>query len=1296
MKHNIILSLILLYTFVNVHPEDIYYLTKSFNAENGLTQNDVTSITQDCSGFVWMATNNGLNRFDGHRIVTFKHSLDTLKESISENLITSIVTDSANCLWIAYKKKGIDCYNLRTNSFEHFNCYYYNNEKSEPLSNIVKIQYSPSKNIYACTNNVIVVYDHDKHHFITHELNQYLSEYAIQISDIFFDTSEKSIFIATNKGVFQYEVEKQNLIRHSKIQSNIVFFQAQSNVLIYKTRIGLIKKELHTGKEQILTFKEKPITDATALLTDSNGNLWIGTRNGLYIEKKGQNLEVFNAIAKDHILSIYEDKNKIIWIGKRTYGASSISPKPRKFQLYNKLDGNNDFTPASFAIYPENNDTIWIGTKNGKLYSIDRRQRKILADIKFPEGNINAICSNKNRNELYLAGTNGLYTFNKFTKLISYIEESSKNGSITSMYIEPDSTLWCASRNGLFAYKHNRMSRVYPLKKDIRPTQNICRTVFVEKDTIWAGFSSSGLVKIIRNKEQFQCFPSEYSTLNGKDISFIRKSSNGDLLVGTWGNGVNILRNKQCINLTEENGLADNIVFSIYEDKSNNLWISTYNGLSYFNAKTKFFTKYEIQDGLPSNEFSVGAHFLSDRDEIFLGTVNGIISFFPSILEQVDTNTDIILTDMYLFDKKVEANSIINGNIILNEPLYKTNKITLPHDMNSFSFDITDFNYSSNIRPSIRYKLNGWDTQWNALPSDLSVRYTNLPPGNYQLNILRQLKDGSWGENTLLDICINPPFYATMWAYSIYSIIFILSSISIIYRIKQQNKLKLLLFEESTQKKYQEQLYLTRMKFYTNISHELRTPLTLILGMIEKIKNEIDGEPLITKQLEIAKRNADKLHLLINDILDLRKIENKSMDVRKEYRNIVSFLETIISYFREISEEKHIEIEFYHSSEILICTFDIDKTEKIIYNLLSNAIKYTKDRIIVSLDTTNEEDKEFIVIKVNDNGPGINEKECDKIFQRYYQAENSAKIDSSGIGLNIALEMARLQGGDISVKSTQGEGASFIFTLPKESNNITTSIDALEKDNKPLILLVDDNEDILYYMTEILKNEYTIYTATNGHQAIETASKIIPDIIVCDIMMPDISGIEVCKKLKSDSLTNHITIILVSARGEEQSQIIGLSSGADIYISKPFSEDYFKAQIKSLLINRTIIKNQIRQELMHNGSEQKTYKDEILTKIIELVEQNLSSEDYNLEKLSRDMCMSQMSLYRKMKTCTDQSPGEFIRDYKLKKAAELLTQSNEYVSDICFQIGFNDLKTFRIAFKKKYGMTPSEYKKQIK
>lgn len=191
MKHNIILSLILLYTFVNVHPEDIYYLTKSFNAENGLTQNDVTSITQDCSGFVWMATNNGLNRFDGHRIVTFKHSLDTLKESISENLITSIVTDSANCLWIAYKKKGIDCYNLRTNSFEHFNCYYYNNEKSEPLSNIVKIQYSPSKNIYACTNNVIVVYDHDKHHFITHELNQYLSEYAIQISDIFFDTSEK-------------------------------------------------------------------------------------------------------------------------------------------------------------------------------------------------------------------------------------------------------------------------------------------------------------------------------------------------------------------------------------------------------------------------------------------------------------------------------------------------------------------------------------------------------------------------------------------------------------------------------------------------------------------------------------------------------------------------------------------------------------------------------------------------------------------------------------------------------------------------------------------------------------------------------------------------------------------------------------------------------------------------------------------------------------------------------------------------------------------------------------------------
>ena len=512
------------------------------------------------------------------------------------------------------------------------------------------------------------------------------------------------------------------------------------------------------------------------------------------------------------------------------------------------------------------------------------------------------------------------------------------------------------------------MKKVYPLKNDANETSNICRTIFVEKDTIWAGFASKGLVKIIRRKDGYQCFPNEYKGIKEKDISFVQKDSQGNLLVGTWGSGVNIQSNDHWEYLTEENGLADNIVFSIYEDSKNYLWISTYNGLSLFNPSTRFLTKYEMYDGLPSNEFAVGAHFLSNQNELFLGTVNGIISFFPSELENFTPEANIILTDMYLFDKKVEVNTPDdNGKVILKHPLYKTKNITLSHQMSSFSFDLTNFNYSSKVRPSVRYKLNGWDKQWNALPSNLTIKYTNVPPGNYQLSIYNLQKDGNWTENTLLNIYINPPFYATPWAFAFYYTMFVLIFIGLVVRFRQRNNLKRLLFEEKTQKKYQEQLFLTRMKFYTNVSHELRTPLTLILGMLERIRTEIDEQSPIAKQLNIAKLNAEKLHLLINDILDLRKIENRSMKVKKENRNIISFMQTLVSYFKEMADTKHIEIEFNHKSDILICSFDVDKTEKIIYNLLSNAIKYTTNHIIVTLDTKNKGKESMVEIAVKDN-----------------------------------------------------------------------------------------------------------------------------------------------------------------------------------------------------------------------------------------------------------------------------------------------------------------------------------------
>lgn len=1295
MKHHFFITFLFWISSCSIYAvEDSNYSINNLGIEDGLTQSDVTSITQDHTGFIWLSTNNGLNRFDGHRMVTFKHSFASQRSSLSSNLISSIVTDSANCLWIASKKEGIDRYDPETNTFEHF-ISYYNRDKSIALHNISKIYHSPQNRIYACTQNLLLVYQPESKRFIPHKSCPDLAKLKAQVLDIHSDAEEQSLFIATSQGVFWYKVQEEKLKRLSTVPSNVVYFHPTMNTLLYMTDQGLIRHDLKSGRKQQLLCDNNSLRRVTTLLADSRGYLWIGTRNGLYVERSNNIAIPFETEPDCHILSLYEDSSKNIWIGKRTYGVTSISLKPGKFRLYNQMD-NQPFTPAAFAIYPETQDSIWIATKQGKLHLIDREKNTLLATVQFPTGNINAISPHPDKSKLWLAGTQGLYLFDKQTHHFSHIPESTVNGFITSLFPEADSILWCASRNGLFVYKHDRMQRIYPLKNDTEEEQNTCRIIFVEKDTIWAGTISKGLVKIIRQNGNYQCFPNTYGNIPIKDISFVRKTGQGDLLVGTWGGGVYIRHKETWRHLTEEDGLADNIVFAIYEDSKNNYWISTYNGLSHFNTTTHFLTKYEMHDGLPNNEFSVGAHYLFNYNELFLGTVNGIISFIPSEMENIDMESNILPTDMYLYDRRVEIGIPINGKVILQQPLYQVQTITLSHQIGFFSFDLTDFNYSSKVRPLVRYKLEGWDKQWNALPSNLNIKYTNVPPGNYQLRVYNQQKDGGWKEKNLLNIHIKPPFYATPWAFAGYYTIGILIIIAIIAQLRQRNRLNRLLFEEQTQKKYQEQFFLTRMKFYTNVSHELRTPLTLILGMLERIRSEVDEESPIVQQLHIAKRNAEKLHLLINDILDLRKIENQSMKVQKENRNIISFIQTIVSYFKEMADDRHIRITFSHPSDILICAFDVDKTEKIIYNLLSNAVKYTTDYIAVTLSIGQRTDGQSIIeIAVTDNGRGIAVEEQQKIFSRYYQTEDSTQTDSTGIGLHLAMEMAQLQNGNITVCSTSGEGATFTLTLPVGAEDGITDIAVLENSDKPVLLLVDDNEDMLYYMSEILQNEYILYTASNGKQAIKIANKIIPDILICDIMMPDISGIEVCQRLKNESMTCHITIILISARGAEQIRIDGLSLGADIYMTKPFSEDYFKAQIKSLVVNRALLKKQIRQELMQVISKESPHQDEVLQKVVSFVEQNLTNENYDLEQLSKDMGMSRMGLYRKIKSCTDQSPGEFIREYRLRKSAELLAHSELPISDICFYVGFNDIKSFRTAFKKKYSTTPSDFRKGV-
>lgn len=1272
------------------------YSIRHISIEDGLTQSDVTSIIQDKTGFLWFATHNGLNRYDGYKIVQYKHSFIPIRSTLSDNVISSLAVDSANRIWIA-NKKGIDRFTPSLNDFKHYTILN-DNGRYIPLKNISKIYCSSENDLFVCMHNYLCIYDYDSNQFIPHMLTKMLPESQFKILDIQSDKSINSIFLATTIGVFQYDTLKKTLIKHSSESSNIIYYISMSNTLLYMTKSGLILKRLVTGKSELICYKGVPIKNVSSLLFDSQTNLWIGTKSKLFIRNNGEIKEFSKTYYTEHykpILSLFEDKTNNIWIGKAIDGVSHITLAPNMFNCYSNFN-NENFIPAIYAIYAENRDSVWIGTREGKLHLLDRKRNTIKTIKHTSLKRINALCPHFNRDLLWIGGTHGLYTYNKKTNKILQTDNFNKCGYITSFYLAKDSTLWCAARNGLFKMKNSQMKKVYPLKDSLNNFKSTCRTIFIDKDTIWAGFSSRRIIKIVKRGNSYDYHCKEYENINNEDISVIQKDSQGNLLIGTWGGGVNILKGNKLECLTEDNGLADNIIFSIYEDDQHKLWISTYNGLSYYNPNTGHINNYTKQDGLPSNEFSVGAHYFFNNNELFLGTINGLVSFFPSEIENYKPQNEIILSDMYIFDSKIEANQQFDSEIILNKSIYETNSLTLPANLNSFSFDITDFNYSSPIRHTIRYKLEGWDSKWNILPLNFRISFSNLSPGKYKLIAYSQSADGEWKDKTLLNIRITPPFYASSIAIILYCAICVVVIFEMLLYLKKQNRLKRLLFEEDTQKKYQEQLFAIRMKFYTNISHELRTPLTLILGMLDKINLQIDDrQPSIVRQLEIAKRNAEKLHLLINDILDIRKIETGNMPVKKESKNIISFMQTIVSYFKEIADNQNIVIEFNYETDVLICSFDIDKTEKIVYNLLSNAMKYTTNKIVVTLGIKNQGPKNIIEIAIKDNGDGISPEDIEKIFTRFYQGENSTQTNSTGVGLNLALEMAKLQNGNILVTSEKGVGSVFTLTLPIEIENIQTNITIHEDPDKPLILVVDDNEDMVYYMTEILNTEYNIYSANNGQQALDLAYKLVPDIMICDIMMTDISGIEVCKRIKSTPITCYMTVILISARGSDQIGIDGLSLGADIYMSKPFSEAYLKAQIKSILENRAILKERIRLELIQTPQKEvvQSSKDKMLQRIVCCIEQNLSNGEYDVEQLSNDMAMSRMSLYRKMKTCVGQTPSEFIREFRLRKASELLQNGEDNISEICYCIGFNDIKTFRSAFKKRFGITPNEYKK---
>ncbi|WP_158867404.1 hybrid sensor histidine kinase/response regulator transcription factor [Maribellus comscasis] len=1279
--------------------------------EDGLTQSDVTSIVQDRNGFIWFATNNGLNQYDGYRIKQFKHT-PGLKNQLIDNKINTMELDSQNNIWIG-AKTGLCCYNISSNKFVVINDVLRNNNY-EPIRDVSQIFHSSENQIWAIIDNQICRLDETQQFFIAQDIQQ--NDYNIgRINQVLENTSLKQLILATTRGVWVYDASKNTVSPIILTTASHCRYDPSTNGYYIADADGLtyIQKEKNI-KEEIL-YNGANIQHIRALFKDSENRIWIGTKdNGIFIRDENgivqftHNPSNPNSISSNEIRYIYEDSSKVVWVGTTTGGVNKFVSDYSLFNTlrvnpYTENRGLSDKVVKS--VYIENNNKVWIGTKEGVLNLWDRKNNKLFYYKNTHTFYINDIEQSTDENFLWIGGTYGLYRFNKKTGQFKHFPSATKNGNlyVNTLFMDFDSTLWYGSPTGLFALKNDKITARLS-GTDKFGISNKCRFIYRKNKNakLWIGFQEKGVAEAVMKDgeislKMFSHVAGDSASINFNDISCMLEDSKGRLWFGTWGRGINLLTDYNTgtfKHFTTKNGLSDNIVFGMYEDKSGQLWISTYNGLSKFNPATESFTNYTYLDGLQSNEFSVGAHAQSKKGELFFGGINGLNYFFPENVKQTKEQYPLAITRMRIYSDEVNVDTEYNNRIILDKAIFKKEKITLPYSIRSFSFDVSLFSYVEPERNQFKYTLEGFDNKWNTSIGNTSINYSNLSPGSYTLLIKGRTYNGKWNQEPLsLTIEIRPPFWASIWGYIIYAVVLAgIIYVLLLFYLKSQ-KQKQIILKNKLKDEAQKDMYNTRMRFYTNISHELRTPLSLILGLTNKIQKSSAGDT--SKSIEIIKRNAEKLLTLINEILDFRKIETQNIKVEKKNREIVSFVRSIYVNFKDASEKSDITFHFESKIKSLMLDFDIEKTEKIIYNLLSNALKHTKNEINVVVATDETKDKRLISISVSDNGNGISVEEQNHIFTRFYQGISSTKHLGSGIGLNLSLELARLQEGNLKVQSDIGKGSRFTLFLPVQNVNSEIELGDQEEnaENLPVVLVIDDNKDMCFYFEEILCDEYQVSKAYCGNDGLQIANEIMPDIIICDIMMPDMDGITLCKMFKESVKTNHIPVVLVSARSTDQYKIEGLQYGADAYLTKPFSEEHLKAQMESIFKTRDTMREKLKLELLSKPKEveQDSPQNLLMRKIVESIEANIADCNYSVEQLSKDVALSRMHLTRKLNGIIGMSPGNFIRDFRLQRAADLLKNSDMNVSEVCYTVGFNTPKYFRAIFAKKFGVNPNEY-----
>ncbi|MBT1689907.1 response regulator [Fulvivirgaceae bacterium PWU37] len=1091
-----------------------------------------------------------------------------------------------------------------------------------------------------------------------------------------------------------------------------------------------------------------------ALTLDDRGRIWIGTDHGgiNILDKKNRTVQTIvnheddpKSLRQNSINALYRDDQGIIWIGTYKRGISYYHKNLLRFPRYGYMGNSPGALPFSDVnrFVEDDRGNLWIGTNGGGLIYFNRTTggyttyKNIPGDPRSLSNNVIVSLCIDHRKTLwigtYLGGLNS-FDGTRFTRYTHNPADPSSLAAASVWEIFEDSRqrLWIGTLNGgldLLDTRTNTFAHYKTSDPQAIHSDYIAAITEDREGNVWIG-TSLGIDVLSRERGRFIHYENEKNnpgSLSNNNVYDIREDAAGRIWVGTAG-GLNLYDKKSRTfrAFTVSDGLPHNAVLTLLEDDQGHLWMSTPNGLSQLElgqspgGKARYtFRNYGEAEGLQAKQFNENAALKTRRGELVFGGASGFNIFKPGQLGRNTTPPRVVLTDFQLFNKSIRPDESVDGTILLPASITESEAIVLPPDKNVFSIEFAALNFFHPENNTYLYTLEGFDNGW--LPADSRSRrvtFTNLDPGEYTFRVKAANNDGVWNEQgARLRITVLPPFWKTRTALLLY-FLFIIAALLVTRKlIQQREQMKFMIEQERQEANRMHELDMMKLKFFTNVSHEFRTPLTLILTPLEKMLRQAT-EPAQRQQFQVIQRNARRLLSLVNQLLDFRKLEVQEVKFNPSEGDIVAFIRDTVYSFSDLSEKKDIRLDFHTGVAALETIFDQDKLEKILFNLLSNAFKFTPEHgaVTVTVALQPGEGAGRLIIRVQDTGIGIPADKQEKIFERFFQHDLPKSIvnQGSGIGLSITREFVKIHGGTIAVQSEPGVGSTFTVTLPlhEVTSGAAESVqpgvnEQIEEvvgqpalaeigesaGKKPVLLLVEDNEDFRFYLKDNLRLDYQVLEARNGREGWKKVQEQLPDLVVSDIMMPEMNGIELCRNIKTDQRVSHTPVILLTARAAEEQKLEGFQTGADDYITKPFNFEILASRIRNLIARREKFHQAFPRQLDVRASElQITPLDEkFIQNAIKCVEDNIASPEFSVEDLSRQLGISRAHFYKKILALTGKSPLEFIRTIRLQQAAQLLEKSQLTVAEVAYRVGFNNPKYFARYFKEQYDVLPSAY-----